>query len=170
MPDTAYTLAALRAGGAHTVGERERSAAEGVAALLGRRVVDVHADRGAVSLALGFADGYEPNAGEGIFTVRRLSPVPLVALAACLGLCWTDLDQRPYPGEAVSIDDVLEVATALGAPHSHLLGAMRNELTMAHLVEMDATTVRLGPAIAAWTDAQVDALRRFSDALPGRDA
>lgn len=40
---------------------------------------------------------------------------------------------------------------------------------MAGLVEMDDSTVRLGRAIAAWTDAQVDALRRFSDALPRND-
>lgn len=52
----------------------------------------------------------------------------------CLGLCWADLDQRPYPGEPVEITRVLDVATALGAPHPHLLGAMRNELTMAGLV------------------------------------
>jgi hypothetical protein len=169
MHDPAFTLAALRAGGAYTVSESERSAAETAAAQLGRRVVELHTESGSASVTLGFAEGHEPNPGEDVFSVRRLSPIPLVALATCLGLCWTDLDQRPYPGEPVEITRVLDVATALGAPHPHLLGAMRNELTMAGLVEMDDSTVRLGHAIAAWTDAQVDALRRFSDALPMDD-
>jgi antitoxin (DNA-binding transcriptional repressor) of toxin-antitoxin stability system len=169
MHDPAFTLAALRAGGAYTVSERERSAAEIVAAQLGRRVVELHAERGGASVTLGFAEGHEPNPDEDVFSVRRLSPIPLVGLATCLGLCWTDLDQRPYPGEPVEITHVLDVAAALGASRSHLLGAMRNDLTMAGLVEMDDSTVRLGHAIAAWTDAQLDALRRFSDALPRND-
>ncbi|HET7590181.1 MAG TPA: hypothetical protein VFK14_08405 [Solirubrobacterales bacterium] len=149
--------------------ESERSAAETAAAQLGRRVVELHTESGSASITLGFAEGHEPNPGEDVFSVRRLSPIPLVALATCLGLCWTDLDQRPYPGEPVEITRVLDVATALGAPHPHLLGAMRNELTMAGLVDMDDSTVRLSHGIAAWSDAQVDALRRFSDALPRDD-
>lgn len=165
MPEAAFTLAAMRAGGTYATGDR--SSAEAVAAKLGRRVVEVEAHGSTASLALGFADGYEPNPGEDVFSVRRLSPIPLVALATCIGLCWTELDQPPYPGAAVSLDLVLKVATELGAPHSHLLGALRNELTMSRLVEMDETTVRLGPAVGAWTDAQVDALRRFADSLPG---
>ncbi len=166
MHDPTFTLAALRAGGSYTVSERERSAAEAVAAELGRRVIELNTQDGSASVTLGFGEGYEPNPGEDVFSVRRLSPIPLVALATCLGLCWTDLNQRPYPGEPVGIERVLEAATALGAPHSHLLGAMRNELTLAGLVDLDDSTVRLGRAIAAWTGAQVDALRRFADALP----
>lgn len=169
MHDAAFTLAALRAGGTYTVSERDCSAAEAVATQLGRRIVAVHTHGATASLALGFADGYEPNPGEDVFSVRRLSPIPLVALATCLGLCWTDIDHPPYPGEPVRIERVLDVATALGAPRTHLLAALRHELTMAGLVEMDDTTVRVGPAIAAWTDAQVDALRRFADALPRAD-
>lgn len=170
MPEPAFTLAATRVSGTYAVGERDRSSAEAVAAKLGRRVVGVASHGGTASLALGFADGYEPNPGDDVFSVRRLSPIPLVALATCIGLCWTEFDQPPYPGVAVSIDRVLEVAAELGAPRSHLLGALRNELSMSGLIEMDETTVRLGPAIASWTDAQVDALRRFADTLPGADA
>jgi hypothetical protein len=169
MDDTAFTLAALRAGGSHTVSERERSAVEAVAAGLGRRVVGLHSRAGRTSITLGFAEGYEPNPSDEVFSVRRLSPVPLVALATCLGLCWTHRDQHPYPGGAIEIERVLEVATALGAPRPHLLGAIRNELTMAGLIDIDDSSVRLGHTIAAWTDVQVDALRRFADALPSDD-
>lgn len=169
MPEPAFTLAAMRAGGTYAVSERDRASAEAVATKLGRRVVEAASHGGTASLALGFADGYEPNPGDEVFSVRRLSPIPLVALAACIGLCWTELDQSPHPGSPVSIDRVLEVTTELGAPHSHLLGALRNELSMSGLIETDETTVHLGPAIAAWTDAQVDTLRRFADTLPGTD-
>lgn len=170
MPDAAFTLAALRAGGTHAVGERDRSAAEAVAAGLGRRVVEVRAHGGTATLALGFADGYEPNTGDDVFAVRRLTPIPLVVLGTCLGLCWTKLDGPPYPGEVVGIQRVLDVAAELGAAPAHVLGALRNDLTMAGLLEMDDSTVRLGPAIAAWTDTQVDALRRSFDVFPGSDA
>lgn len=169
MSDAAFTLAAMRAHGTHSVSERDRSAAEAVAAQLGRRVVEVGVHGATTAVALGFADGYEPNPVDGIFEVRHLSPIPLVALATCLGLCWTQRDGRPHPGEAVRIDRVLEVAASLGAASPHVLGAMRNELAAAGLVALDETTVRIGPAIAAWTDAQIDALRRFADALPGTD-
>jgi hypothetical protein len=121
-------------------------------------------------LALGFADGYEPNPGDDLFSVRRLSPVPLVALAACLGLCWMERDATPYPGRPVEVEHVLDVTSALGADRAHTIGAMRHDLTPAGLLQMTDTSVRLGPALAAWTDAQVDALRRFADALPRADA
>jgi len=170
MTDPAFTLAALRAAGSLAVSERERSAADSVAAELGRKIIELDAKPGSVSLTLGFAEGFEPNPDEEVFSIRCLSPIPLVALATCLGLCWTDLDRRPHPGENVSIERVLEVAAALGAPRSHLLGAMRNELTMSGLLKLDGSTVRLGYAIAAWTDAQIDALRRFAHALPRDDA
>jgi hypothetical protein len=169
VPDAAFALAAMRATGRYAVTERERATAETVAAKLGRRVAEVQSRSRTTLVALGFADGYEPNAGEDVFSVRRLSPIPLVALATCIGLCWTDIDAPPFPGESVEINRVLEVATELGAPRSHLLGALRNELTMSGLVEMDETSVWLGPSIATWTSGQVDTLRRFADILPGAD-
>jgi hypothetical protein len=159
----------MRATGSYAMTERDRAAAETVAATLGRRVAELQSGSRTTLVALGFADGYEPDAGEDVFSVRRLSPIPLVALATCIGLCWTDIDEPPFPGEPVAINRVLEVAAELGAPRSHLLGALRNELTMSGLVEMDETNVRLGPTMATWTNAQVDTLRRFADVLPGAD-
>jgi hypothetical protein len=166
MPDPAFTLAAMRACGTATVSERDRVAAEAAATRLGRRVVEVGDAGSSDGLTLGFADGYEPNPADGVFAVRRLSPIPLVTLAVCLGLCWAEADTAPYPGIAVSRDSILQTTGALDAPASHVLGALRNELTMARLIEMSGATVSLGPAIAAWTDAQVDALRRYADILP----
>jgi hypothetical protein len=170
MADAAFTLAALRAGRTRSLSERDRSGAEAVVARLGRRLVEVGDANGMGELTLGFTDGYEPNPGDDLFSVRRLSPVPLVALAACLGLCWIERDEPPYPGRSVEIEHVLDVTGALGADRAHTIGAIRHELTPAGLLRMTGTIVRLGPALAAWTDAQVDALRRFADALPGTDA
>ena len=167
MSDSAYTLAAVRAGRARPLNEHERADAAVVAAQLGRRLVEVYQERGGTRHALGFTDGYEPDPSLGVFAVRRLSPVPLIALAACLGLCWCDRDDAPYPGVAVSLDRVLEVTGALGADRAHTLGAIRHELSLAGLIELVRGEVSLGPAIAAWTDAQVDTLRRFADILPG---
>src|SRR4051812_35464402 len=131
--DAAFALAAMRATGSYAVTERDRAAAEKVAATLGRRVAELQSGSRTTLVALGFADGYEPNAGEEVFSVRRLSPIPLVALATCIGLCWTDIDEPPFPGAPAAVNRVLEVAAELGAPRSHLLGALRNELTMAGL-------------------------------------
>ena len=169
MSDTAYTLAAVRAGRARPLNEHDRAEAAAVAAQLGRRLVEVYQEPGGTRHTLGFTDGHEPDPSDGVFAVRRLSPVPLVALAACLGLCWSDRDDAPYPGVAVAVDRVLEVTGALGADRAHTLGAIRHELSLSGLVELAHGEVNLGPAIAAWTDAQVDTLRRFADILPGAD-
>jgi hypothetical protein len=166
VPDTAYALAAMRAGTTHTLTERDRSAAEATAARLGRRVVEVGRADGEAALTLGFADGYEPNPIDTVYSVRRLPPIPLVAFACCLGCCWPDTDVPPYPGQPTTVEAVVELATSLGARHSHLLGALRNDLTLAGLVVLDGHTLRLGPALAAWPDAQVAALRRLADSLP----
>ena len=170
MPDTAYALAAMRAGTTHTLTERDRSAAEATAARLGRRVVEVGRAAGEAELALGFADGYEPNPVDSIYSVRRLPPIPLVAFACCLGCCWPDTDAPPYPGQPTTVEAVVALATSLGARQSHLLGALRNDLTLAGLVVVDGHTLCLGPALAAWPDAQVAALRRLSESLPRADA
>lgn len=169
MADSAYILAALRAGRTLSLSQSDRAATEVAAGQLGRRLVEVHAQPGRGQTALGFAEGYEPNPDDDVFVVRRLSPVPLVALAACLGLCWTRRDAPPYPGEAVPVDCVLQVVRELGGDRSHTVGAMRHELVLAGLIRIDHDEVSLGPAVAAWTDAQVDTLRRFADVLPGAE-
>lgn len=168
MTDSALTLASLRAGRVRALGESERRAAEVAATRLGRRLIEVEPGS-ENTLVLGFADGYEPNPDEQLLSVHRLSPIPLIALAACLGLSWRERDQPPHRGELVEVDRVLDATGALGADRAHVLGALRHELQLAGLVDTRQRFVRPGPAIAAWSDAQVDALRRFADALPGAD-
>lgn len=95
----------------------------------------------------------------------------LIALGICVGLAWTERDDHPYPGTAFTIDDVTEAARELGVSSGgsrHLVGAVRHLLAQAGYVEPDerAGLIRLGPAVAGWSDADLDAFRRNQDVLP----
>ena len=166
MADAAFELAALRAVRTRHLSGSARSAVQAVAEQTGRRVVDIE-DGSGRAVSVGWADGYEPNPQDGVLSVRRLTASPLITLAACLGLCWQDRTEPPYPGATVSQAEVLDVVAALGADRAHTLGALRHDLRLAGLVQLDRGEVSLGPTIAAWAPAQIDALRRFAELLPG---
>lgn len=166
MDDAAFELAALRAVRTRRISGPARAAVERIAEQTGRRAVEIE-DGSGRAVSVGWADGYEPNPQDGVLSVRRLTASPLITLAACLGLCWQDRTEPPYPGATTSQDEVLDVVAGLGGDRSHTLGALRHDLRLAGLVELDRGEVSLGPAIAAWAPAQIDALRRFADLLPG---
>jgi hypothetical protein len=168
MTDSAFELAALRALRTRDLAGPARAAVTAVLEQTGRRLVDVQ-DGSGRTVIVGWSEGFEPNPQDGVLTVRRLSPSPLITLAACLGLCWRDHSEPPHPGEPVSPDAVLAVTSALGAARSHTLGALRHELRHAGLIELCHGQVCIGPALAAWPPAQIDALRRFADTLPRAD-
>lgn len=94
----------------------------------------------------------------------------LVALGICVGLAWDDRDHHPYPGRAFTIDDIMAAARVLRinvAASRHIIGAVRHVLAQAQLLAVDDHDVlRLGPGIAGWSDADLEALRRNLDALP----
>lgn len=98
-----------------------------------------------------------------------LSDSALVALGLCVGLAWDDRDHHPYPGRAFTFDDVSAAARAMSinvAATRHIIGAVRHLLAQARLIGIDGAVVRLGPLIASWSDADLDAFRRNLDALP----
>jgi len=109
-------------------------------------------------------------------SVRDLDVVPaaladsaLVALGLCIGLAWVDRDHHPYPGRALTFDGISAAARATGinvAATRHIIGAVRHVLAQARLLDIDGDVVRLGPLIAAWSDADLEALRRNLDTLP----
>lgn len=167
MSDAAFTLAAVRAAGPQRLSEAERSAAASAAERLGRRLVEVLDERERPAFTVGWQDGYEPAVDGETIILWRLPAVPLVTLAACLGLCWQDRDDDPYPSAPTTADAVLDAAVAVGADPRWVKGALRAELQLAGLVELSGREVTLGPAVAALSSHQVSALRRFGQALPG---
>ena len=168
MTDAAFELAAMRATRVRRLAGAERAGVSAVLEQTGRRLVEVR-DGPAAAVVVGWEEGYEPTPQDGVLTVRRMSAMPLLTFATCLGLCWRDHGESPYPGEPVSQDAVLEIMRGLGADRSHTLAALKHELPAAGLIEYAADQITLGPALAAWPPAQIDALRRFADALPGAD-
>lgn len=109
-------------------------------------------------------------------SARDLDVVPstladsaLVALGLCVGLGWDDRDRHPYPGRTFTFDDVTAAARSMNinvAATRHIIGAMRHVLAQARLIDIDNEIIRLGPLIAAWADADLEAFRRNLDALP----
>ncbi|MGH2712556.1 MAG: hypothetical protein ACRDM7_01475 [Thermoleophilaceae bacterium] len=167
MAEAAFTLAAVRAAGPCRLSEGERASAAAAATHIGRRLVKIHDARERAAFTVGWADGYEPAADSDVVEVWRLSPVPLITLAACLALCWRDRDADPYPGEPTTGEEVVDTVAGIGADRRWALGALRNDLRLARLVELRRGEVTLGPAVAAWSATQLSTLRKFSTALPG---
>jgi hypothetical protein len=158
-------LARLRAGHAAALDGGEVDAIARAAQALGRRLVEIQTPRGR-TFVLAWTDGYEPPISEGGISVRRLSPIPTLTFACCLGLCWPDASAPPFPGEPTTVAAVVQATTAVGADDRHVKGALRSYLRAAGLVHLSGSDLCLGPAVASWAPAQVEALRRFHDALP----
>jgi hypothetical protein len=110
-----------------------------------------------------------PTARDLELVANTLSDSALVALGLCVGLAWHDRDAHPYPGHTFTIDEVAAAARAMRineAASHHIIGAIRHVLAQARLVDIDENVVRLGPVIAGWSDADIEAFRRNLDALP----
>ncbi|MFC9085747.1 hypothetical protein [Nocardiopsis dassonvillei] len=142
----------------------------GAARLTGRRLVEI-SHHGRPRLALGWLDGHEPSTDPGSGITRRKAPqTELVVFAACLGCCWSDVHDHPWPGEPCDEVSVLEaVAAARGNRSSTALGGYRTalgHLSEALWIERRSGTVRLGPKTAVLTSAQVDILRSAHELLP----
>lgn len=157
---SALDLARLRASVVSTV---ESVDVDHAAALVGRRVVR--------SLA-GSVFGRSPDAplatDLGVAPLQ-LTPSALLAFGLCLGLAWEDRHRHPWPGATIRLDDLLAAARELGIEHGasrHLIGAMSHVLSEAGLVTLVDGGFQLGPRVAAWTDADLDVLRRNLDAFP----
>ena len=98
-----------------------------------------------------------------------LADSALVALGLSIGLAWDDRERSPYPGRAFTFEDLSAAARAMHinvAASRHIIGAVRHVLAQARFVDIDGDLVRLGPLVAAWSDADLEAFRRNLDALP----
>lgn len=162
--DTAFRLASMRCTPVTHSGP-DRSELERVASRIGQRLVDVVG-----GWVLGYDAATEPDPGA--VPVRSLSTVPLVAFGVCLGLCWVDRSQHPYPGEPVSADEVMEALEAIGVRNSgamhHFKGALNHELPTVGLLTRNGDEISLGPRVATWGDVHIGLLHRAEHLLPLR--
>jgi hypothetical protein len=148
----------------------------------GRRLVKVNAIDGAPALAMTWLDGYEPlpwnDSGSAGF--RTAPPVVLITLAACLGCCWQSPDKPLYPGNDAAEDELFNALDALGpmsgivhSDDASLAGVRSQQKSALRLlracgfVEMQEGRVRLGPAMALWSESSILELRRNYALLPG---
>lgn len=163
-------MARLRANHSAVLSGGEIATVAQAATMLGRRLVEIPSADGARTFVLGWSDGNEPAVGPEGISARRLSPIPILTFACCLRLCWPDQASDLYPGRPAHIAEVIRLATAIGADDRHVKGALRSELRAAGLIELYGTDLSLGPAVAAWAPAQVEALRRYHSTLPTPEA
>lgn len=147
------------------------------AARAGRVVREVALPSVGQRVTLGWVEASEPLAGPDTGVTRAMpSPVLVLTFAAALAACWIDRFEHPFPGRSTSEDAVLVAVAALGpltrgaveggeGAERHRKGALRR-LHDARLLVLDGSTIRLGPAVALWSDAQVGPLRVIYDQLP----
>lgn len=177
MPDFGpLALARMRAAGvAPRPDDPSRARALSAAAQrAGRTLVDVRRGR----VVLGWLEDADTSWGSDDLDLRdRAAPRLARTFAAVLRVCWPSPDSPLYPGVTAGVDDVLEAAATLGtisgvedggdAADRHAKGALVT-LDACGLVELDreTSTVRLGPAVACWTDADTETARQAWSRLP----
>lgn len=157
----AVELARLRALGAAPV--PDASALEHAAAAVGRTAKRAGPD------AVLARHPEAPSARDLDVVPATLADSALVALGLCVGLAWDDRDRSPYPGRAFTFDDLTAAARSMNinvAASRHIVGAVRHILAQARFVDIDGDSIRLGPLVAVWSDADLEAFRRNLDALP----
>jgi hypothetical protein len=100
-----------------------------------------------------------------------------MTLAACLRLCWDDLNAPMLPGKTVTRAQIVELTSrlrfadrggALGGFDAHVVGAVRT-LTDAGYLSLDDGNVRLGYAMSTWTARDIATLRGAWDRFPNAE-
>jgi len=173
----ALTLARMRATGQIPMAAQVPAAWHRQAAEAGRRLVEAVVPGQLPVVMLGWWDSLEPVAGGDTGVERtRTSQIVLLTFAAVLGACWPDRSEHPFPGVAAEEETILAAVAALGpitasaveggtAGRRHSKGALRR-LGDARLLAVEGSGVRLGPAVAVWSEEQITALRSVYDRLP----
>lgn len=187
VTDAAYSLAKIRVLGViHSPDNRAKSDSLRTAAdHAGRRLVDVVCPGGERGIALGWQNGDEPAVMDEPLSeiYRHATTTVQLMLAACLRCCWPDPGQPLYPGEATTETVVFRALDNLRArapsadsdevrkgAHGHRRSALR-VLRACGFLAPDAGegTIRLGPAIAQWTPADITELASDHHLLPSQE-
>lgn len=131
----------------------------------GRRLIVTTPD-GQRHITAGWTDETRPVIDQETIVAPVATRSFAIAFAAALGLCWSEASAPPHPGQTVTLAEVVDAAERAGTSHAWAKGALTNLLSGAGLVEINDGELRLGPAVAALTPAQVSAFRRIHDRLP----
>lgn len=162
--DPRTAAAAVRAAGALPARYVDQALVDRFLAPSGRQLVSC-ISRGERHLTVRWHDQTAPVIDQDKVVAPVATRAFALTFAAVLGCCWTQPDDDPYPGEPVTVDEVIAAASGQ-VSYTWAKGALDHSLSAAGLVELDRDTVRLGYAVAAFTAGQISALRRLYDQLP----
>lgn len=145
-----------------------------------RELIDVQEADGGRRLMLGWPTDTDPAAALSVDEeLARRAPVSvLLTLAACIGCCWTSLDEPLYPSVPVPEERVL--AALARFTQTHLVSEQSangryatwrsafRQLRAYGVLGPDTgdALIRLGPQLAAWREADMRQLRDRYDDLP----
>jgi hypothetical protein len=115
--------------------------------------------RAGAHVVLSWQDGLSPSASDQV-PLRRLTPARAALLAVVLAQCWPDANDPIWPGEPTTRGRVLAAALQLGLDTKHAVGSLEVDFVDFGLIQAGGDEIRLGPAVAAWTPAEVESLRR----------
>jgi hypothetical protein len=159
------------------------AALRGAADFAGRQVIDLAGHDGIRVLMLGWPDDFDQGGvfGQESWSTRQAPPSVLLTLAACIRCCWPSPEESPYPGEPAPEERIMAALERFthadrdsGAPGRGARPAWKSALRFLRACGFLApdegnSQVRLGPEIAAWSEADIRQLRdRYGD-LPGAD-
>lgn len=163
--DDRVWLAALRATGTAELPDDIATAEARLAAAsgAGRQLVPVDLPRGP-GWTMTWRDDVAPEL-ESAGSPGTSSANPVIVLAACLRACWTDSAAPLYPGGETTIEHVTQVVSVLGVVQARR--ALNRLLWWGYLTEDSGRgSVRLGPRVALWSEADIAYLRAEYDLLP----
>lgn len=105
---------------------------------------------------------------------RRPTSTQLYVLAACIRWCWPDPDKPLYPGVPAAESEILDSLQALSFTGSSQHVRKNHRTALRQLMacgliwrSVEGGLVKLGPAIALWSEDDVAVLRAEHHRLPG---
>jgi hypothetical protein len=151
---------------------------EEAATAAGRRLLDVALPGGGRCLMLGWPTEVDPVTAVGLAGEEASGPRPaaFLVLAAAIGCCWPSGDEPLLPGVPSTQAEIL-MALARFTQKDSIQGSgpsWKRAITFLRAcgflaVGLDPASVRLGPEIIRWDDADVRHLRDRHDDLPAPD-
>lgn len=144
--------------------ETELAALHAAAARAGRRLVELRGAGPHTELTTGWLEQShltpDDTGGPG-----GASEGAIVVLAACLSCCWPDPDAPVFPGVPTTLEELRHTVAPLRIQN---LTLALNRLRRWGYLAPDSGdgTVRLGPMVATWQNADLDGLRRRHVELP----